>query len=35
MTLLDNVDLLFATSNKSEEEVMERLSDYLNNMYFC
>lgn len=35
MTLLDNVDMLFATTTKNEEEVMEMLSEYLNNMYFA
>lgn len=35
MTLLDNVDKLFATSTELEDEVMKQLSEYLNNMYFA
>lgn len=35
MTLLDNVDQLFATSTELEDEVMKQLGEYLNNMYFA
>ena len=35
MTFFESAEILFATSSKSEEDAMSRLSEYLNNMYFA
>lgn len=35
MKLLDAADILFTTSSEQEDDVMQQLDEYLNNMYFA